>query len=432
LCWRCHGNDNDNEDNPATPAAAADWAMYGADQTRSGHNGGATRLGVDTAGAIVPRWQADIGMGVLPPSGTPAVAAGRVFVGSSVADGNNFFAFDATTGRPLWSANIGHSGANADGISIGASPAVSGSVVVAGGGDQAYYGLRAETGEVIWRNFMDVGASGFPWCSPLVAAGRAYVGMASEFDNPSVRGEVRALDLATGGVLARQFFVPEGLGGAGVWNSPALSPDGRTLVVVTGEDFAGYDGPYNRAIVSLDSVTLEIGQVNKQGVPNNDEDWGTTPVVFHDRTGRVLVGAHHKNNVFYAYALEGIAAGPIWQRDTGLTAGCMSAYDPNVGDGGTLFIAGRSGLVLAVDPATGADRWAPVTVQTGHGNLAVANGLLFFPSAGGEVFVLESATGRILRQLTPTNGGPTYSGVALAGDLIYWLSGSTLQAWGIP
>jgi outer membrane protein assembly factor BamB len=416
---------------PAAPGPS-EWPTYGGEPGRSGFNAAEKQLDVSAVEALAPRWQVDIGMGGQPPSGTPSIAGGRVFVGSSVPDGDNFFALDARSGQRLWSVSVGHSDVSAAGIGIGATPAVSGSIVVAGGGDQAYYGLRADTGEVLWRHAMDDGPSGFAWCSPLVASGRAYVGMSSEFDNPSVRGEVRALDLATGTVLARQAFVPEGMGGAGVWNSPALSPDGRTLLVVSGEDFGGYDGPYNRAFLALDPVTLAIRQSDKQGVPDEDQDWGTTPVVFHDLSSRVLVGAVHKNGVFYAYALDGIEAGPVWQRATGVAAGFMPAYNPILGGGGTLFIGGGNGQVYAVDPASGADRWGPLTLETMHGNMALANGLLFAPAATGKVFVVESATGRVLRVLTPANAGPSYSGVAVAGGMVYWLSGSTLNAWGVP
>jgi outer membrane protein assembly factor BamB len=416
----------------AVPSAPADWTMYGGDPTRSNHNAGATRLAVSSVEALAPLWQADVGLGRLPPSGTPAIASGRVFVGSSVGTGDNFFAIDAASGRRLWSANIGHGSTNAGGIGIGAGPAVAGSVVVAGGGDQAYYGLEAGTGRLLWRNAMDAGESAFPWCSPLVAAGRAYVGIASEFDNPSVRGELRALDLATGAVLGRRYFVPEGIGGAGIWNSPALSADGRTLLVATGEDNEHYDGPLTRALVALDPLTLAVLQADRQGVPKADQDWASTPIVFHDGSGRALVGASHKNGVFYAYVLDAISSGPLWQRGTGVSIGFMPAYDPDVGDGGTLFISGDKGRIFAVDPATGADRWAPVTLETAYANMALANGLLFVASAAGKVFVVEAASGRILRQLTPANAGRSFSGIAVAGDAIYWLSGATLNAWSVP
>jgi len=367
-------------------------------------------------------------MGPLPASSAPSVAGGRVYVGSSVESGRNFLALDASTGRLLWSTDVGHG--SRDGVGIGATPAVSGSVVVAGGGDAAYYGLDAATGAVLWRHALDAGPSSFAWSSPLILNGRAYVGVASEFSNPPVRGEVRALDLATGTLVGRMSFVPEGLRGAGIWNSPAASADGRTLFVATGEDFGGYDGPFTRALVALEPGSLVALQVNKQGTAGLDQDWATTPVVFRDAQGRALVGANHKNGFFYAYVQDAVAAGPLWSRFVGVSPGMMPAYDPNRGAGGTLFIAGDNGVLFGVDPATGQDRWPALAIGFMHGNLALANGLGFAASAG-RVFVVDVASGRVLRVLTPAATGPAYTGAVVANGLVYWLAGPVLNAWGV-
>jgi outer membrane protein assembly factor BamB len=325
---------------------------------------------------------------------------------------------------------VGHHPPSDFDVGLGATAGVSGSVVVVGGGDAAYYGLDVATGAILWRHEMSVGPSGFTWCSPLIANGRVYIGMSSAGDNPSVRGELRILDLTTGALLANQYLVPEGERGAGLWNSPALSPDGRLLAVATGEDFGGYDGLYNRAIVTLDPATLEILQANKQGATDQDLDWGTTPVFFKDRGGRTLLGANHKNGVFYAYAADSVVAGPIWQRSMGVSIGMMPAYDPSRRAGGTLFFVGDNGQLFGVDPATGADRWPPVAVGFMFGNMALANGLIFV-SSGGSVVILDADAGTVLRTLTPTDSGPSYSGVVVAGGFVYWLAGPKLNAWSL-
>ncbi len=409
----------------------SEWPMYGQNPARTSLNQGETAIVAATVARLVPRWQAFIGQGRLPPSGSPAVAGGRVFVGSSVTEGDNFFAFDAASGRALWTADVGHWPIPDDTVGIGAGPAIAGSVVVAGGGDAAYYGLDAASGALLWRHDLDAGPGGFAWASPLVATGRAYVGVASEGGNPPVAGEVRALDLATGTLLARRRLVPEGEHGASVWNSPALSPDGRSLVVTTGEDVRGYDGSYNRAVVALDPLALEIQQADKQATPGLDLDFGTSPVIFRDTRGRTLVGANQKNGTFFTYVLADLAAGPLWQRALGISVGTMPAYDPALGGGGTLFVAGDNGQLFALDPATGADRYAPLALGFTHANMAIANGLVFV-STGGRVLVLDGANGRLLRTLDPANAGASFSGVVVAGGLVYWLSGPYLNAWGLP
>jgi len=246
-----------------------------------------------------------------------------------------------------------------------------------------------------------------------------------------VRGEVRAVDLASGALQANVYFAPAGVAGAGIWQSPALTPDGGTLVVATGEDFRGANGPYTRAMVTLDPGSLQIRQADQEGATNSDLDFGTTPVIFHDSTGRVLTGANHKNGVFYAYALDKVGSGPVWSRSTGTSVGMMPAYDPTFGAGGTLFIAANS-KIYAVDPATGKDRWTPVSVGTMHGNMAIANGLIFANTGSGGVQILDEATGSQLRTLTPANAGSANSGVVVSNGVVYWLSGSEVNAWGLP
>jgi len=415
---------------PTSATARGDWPMYGRNVSRTGYDPDETAISTASVARLTPRWQVEIGMGSYPPSGAPTVAGGRVFVGSSRPDGDNFFAFDAATGQALWSADVGHHDPYDFDVGLGATPAVAGSVVVAGGGDSAYYGLDTATGTILWRHAMDGGPSGFTWCSPLIANGRAYIGMSSQGDNPSVRGEVRALDVTTGAQLANQYFVPEGLRGAGVWNSPSLSLDAKMLAVATGEDFNGYDGPYNRAMLILDPTTLAIQQADKQGATDEDLDWGTTPVFFRDRQGRTLVGANHKNGVFYAYVADQVSAGPLWQRALGVGIGMMPAFDPTR-SGGTLYIVGDNGQIFAVDPATGTDRWPPVAVGFMYGNMALAGGLIVV-SSGGSVVMLDAATGAPVRVLTPVAPGPSFSGPAVAGGFVYWLSGSKLNAWSLP
>ena len=417
-------------DSPAVPqAAAGDWPMYGRDPGNTSYNPDETTISAANVQDLVERWRSpDLGSNGAPSAGAPVVANGKVFVTSSRPSGDNFFALDAVTGAQLWSANIGYKESCIN-VGIGATPAVSGTVVVAGGGDAAYYALDADTGAQLWRVPMEAGPSAFAWVSPLFAHGRVYVGVASSCDDPSVPGEVLALGM-DGSLLASRRFVPEGQAGAGIWNSPALSPDGGTLVVATGEDFAGYDGPYNRAIVSLDPFTLDVLQANKQGKPDVDGDFGSSPLFFHDSSGRTLVGASHKNGTFYAYEPGSISDGPTWSRDVGAKIGMLPAYDPSFGDGGTLFIVGSGRQLYAVDPATGEDRWPSVTGD-GFGNVAIANGLIYL-NDHGTLMILDEMSGRLLRTITSEDGVASFTGPVVSHGLVYWLAGSRLHVWGLP
>ena len=412
------------------PAGSRDWPMYGHDAGRTNYNAGEKSITPANVAQLRPRFHAVVGMGDIPSSSGPVMADGRVCAGSSVPQGNNYFCFDATTGAPLWSANVGHPTLVRGNVGIGATAAISNGVLAVGGGDAAYYALAADTGRILWRHPLAVGPDGFAWASPLIANGLVYVGVSSAY--VALRGEVRALDFDTGAVRAQRYFVPLGQRGADIWNSPALSADGARLVVATGNDFGGFNGPLTRAIVALDPMTLAVLDVHREAASDQDLDFGTTPVVFHDAQGRALVGANEKNGTFFAYEVGSIGPGAIWSRPTGIGVGAMPAYDPDVGPGGTLFIVGDTGLLFAVDPATGADRWPPVAVGFSNGNIALANGLVFMGAGSGTVAILDAATGALLRILAPDTPGPTFSGVIVANGMVYAMAGPNLNAWGLP
>ncbi len=346
-------------------------------------------------------------------------------MGSSVKMGSNYFCLDAGTGAVVWSADIGHQSFQGN-VGIGSTAAVVDGVVYVGGGDSAYYALDARTGAILWRHPMNVAADDFAWSSPLVAGGVVYVGMSAQYK--SVRSELRALDAATGAVTARQFLVPEGKVGGDLWNSPALAPDGHVVVAVSGNDF-GFDGPYTRAVIAFDPTTLAFLSSHQEAVKDQDLDFGTTPVVFHDASGRTLVGANQKNGFFYAYDLSGLERGHVWERATGANVGTMPAYDEDVGSGGTLFIVGDNGLLFGVDPATGADRWPPVAVGFSNGNVAVANGLVYTGGGTGFVQVVAADSGTILTVLAPQEPARTFSGAVVSGGVVYSVAGPYLNAW---
>ena len=108
---------------------------------------------------------------------SPAVAGGRVFVGSR--DGF-LYALEAATGRRLWRVDHQMSWINT-------SPAVDEGVVYAGSSDAHFLqALDAGTGRQLWRLDTD----GAVWSSPAVAGGLVYVGDGS--------GTLYAADRRTG------------------------------------------------------------------------------------------------------------------------------------------------------------------------------------------------------------------------------------------
>jgi outer membrane protein assembly factor BamB len=422
---------------PANPPAVlsdpADWPMYGHDYQRTNYNPAETLLSPSNVSQMVERWSAAIGTNGDDPSSAPSVSNGVVYVGSSNGTGDNFYAFNSTNGTPIWHENIGYR-SSCFNVGLGSTPAISGTQVVMGAdntqNNPAYYGFNTANGATLWTNPMGVGTSGFPWESPLLYNGRAYVGMSSRCDNPSVRGELRAVDMTNGNTVNSAFFVGPGERGGGIWNSPALTPDGSIIAVGTGEDYQCSNCSLTRSMVTMDSNTLAILQHYQEPVPNQDDDFGTSAIIFHDSQGRTLVAAGHKNDNFYAYDVANVNNGPIWTKNTGTRVGMMPAYDPSFGSGGTLFIAGSSSL-YAVDPATGNNRWSPVSLGNVYGNMAIANGMVFTVENGNLDVRLES-NGSIITTLQTNHPGGENTGPTVSNGFVYWLSGSYVNAWSLP
>lgn len=418
----------------SAPAASGDWPMYGHDYQRTNFNPDESLLNAGNVTDIGQRWQFNVGSNGTATSAAPSVSNGVVYVGSSAASpANNFFAFNAITGSSVFSEPIGYR-SSCFNVGIGSTPAISGTQVVIGAdtasSNPSYFGFNTSNGSQAWVNPMGVGASGFPWESPFLFNGRAYVGISSRCDNPSVRGELRAVDMTNGSTVGSAFFVDPGERGGGIWNSPALSVDGTIIAVGTGEDYSCAVCSLTRSLVTVDANSLAILQHFQEPSPNQDLDFGTTPVIFHDSLNRNLVAAGHKNGTFYAYDLSNVNGGPIWTRGGGTSVGLMPAYDPTFGNGGTLFIV--NGSITAVDPMNGSVRWGPVSIGTSHGNIAIANGLIFVNVGSGGLQIRSESNGSLLRTLTPTGAGSANSGVAVSNGFIYWLSGSYINAWSLP
>jgi hypothetical protein len=63
--------------------------------------------------------------------------------------------------------------------------------------------------------------------------------------------------------------------------------------------------------------------------------------------------------------------------------------------------------------------------------MAIANGLIYI-NAGQNLLVLDEATGKVLRTISPKNQGKGLSGPVISGGMVYWVSGAYINAWHVP
>jgi outer membrane protein assembly factor BamB len=136
------------------------------------------------------------------------------------------------------------------------------------------------------------------------------------------------------------------------------------------------------------------------------QNWAPWPSALHD--------ARHSG----ASVSAGPTAGVLrWQRhlEAAVTPG------PVVGPDGTIYVASNAGVLHALNPTSGADRWTYDSGQAGGGDLSVSplilpDGTVLWPTPGREIVALSSMGQVMWSQKTP--GNPT-SPASLDGRRVY-------------
>jgi polyvinyl alcohol dehydrogenase (cytochrome) len=411
-------------------AVAQDWPTYLHDNARSSASGD-TIINTGNVGTLKSKWNYQTGDWV---AASPAVVNNTVYVGSW--DGNEY-AIDGTTGQVKWQTALGLTHdpvCPPPNLGITSSATVSNGVVYVGGGDSFWYALSAANGAVLWKIFTgdntQAGAH-YNWASPLIVGNFAYIGIASNCDAPLVQGQLLKVDLTTHQQVAAASMVPNGQVGGGVWTSPTLDSATNTIFVTTGT-LNLYSQTLSQAVVSMDAGTLAIKdswQLPFEAAVS-DSDWGTTPTLTVDSSGRQLVSAMNKNGIVYTLLRSNLKAGPVWQRQIAIGGDCPPCGDGSIASGsfanGVLYVAGGSnvgpdgvghrGSVTAVDPGTGRVLWYHGTNEQIIGSIAYSNGLIFDPQ-GTVVEALDAATGNSL--WTYKINGATYAAPAIANGTVY-------------
>jgi outer membrane protein assembly factor BamB len=432
---------------PATPAAAAggDWPTYLGDAARSGSNSSETTLSTANAASMVLRWKFATGG---PIAASASVAAGVVYVGAW--DGYEY-ALDAATGAQKWKTNLGttsgRSGCNPAQAGISSAATVVGSTVYVGGGDANWYALDATTGAVLWSvGTGDNSPNGghYNWASPLVVGNFAYIGISSFCDNPLVQGQLLKVDLTTHAIVNTFNLVPNGQVGGGIWTSPAYDAATNTIFLTTGTR-ASATQTMSEALVSLDAGTFATRGVWQLPADQevSDSDWGDTPVLSTDSSGRALATAVNKNGYAYTFDRNNISPGPLWRSRVAVGGECPTCGDGSVSsgafDGSRLLLAGGNeeigasgypGAVQAFDPGTGTSAWRHGTSSPVVAAIATANGLVF-DGAGATFEVLDSATGG--RLYSYRTGATIYGSPSVSNGQVYVGSvDGGLYAFGLP
>jgi outer membrane protein assembly factor BamB len=422
----------------------AGWAAYLNGPAHSSYGAAETVIRPGNAASLVRRWH--FAPGRLYRS-SPTVAGGAVFIGS---ESGYFYKLSAATGAVQHQVFLGYQRAKTcpgrgfiGTATVAADPVTHQGTVYIGAPDGYLYALGAASLAVRWKSAIAVpsrrSSDYFVWSSPTVAHGKIYIGVASNCDNPLVRGGLIGYSQATGRRLAEFRTIPGHSVGGSIWSSAAVGPDGDVYVSTGNGPPAAPRLGYSETITKLGPARLRpLGAFHvPQAQVTFDGDFGGSPVIF----GR-YVGACDKNGIFYA--LRRATMTLAWEQRIGAPSGAASYSQCSgtpVWNGRHLFFGGPAvtiggttyrGSVQERDPADGRLVW-----QTGlpngvigspamDGGGVIAVGTYDSSSTPNATYLVSAATGRIIRRLVR---GTDFAQTVFAGGWLFTANSNGVSGW---
>lgn len=358
--------------------------------------------------------------------------------------------------------------------------------------------LDRRTGAVLWTSRPFVTDAGY-YTNGGVAVGRgvAVIGFSAPEGDDYGHGGFAVVDDRTGALLARTFTVPPSSwgtrrepreAGGGIWSTAAVDvadgyaylgagnpfskkTESRNTDAILKVDIARQRATFGRIVgaykgtidQSLDAVReatrptcdlapdspmqgfvesdpraqgLQMLLGNSMTCGQLDLDFGASPNLFTDATGRLVVGELQKSGTYHAVYADTMRR--AWLVALGQSChacnGSSTAYDPSTR---SLYADASPGTVLERVAGDGKGvRWAaPVGDGVHYQPVSVANGVVYTVDNGGFLSVYDAATGsELLRAATAVDGGPdnatlSSGGVTIARHTVLVEAGSYLVAY---
>ena len=414
------------------------------------------------------------------PTAPPAIASGRVFVGTDIGW---VYSLDAKTGCVYWGYETG----------ITVRPAISIGPVT-GQGNTKYgvyfgdakanvYALDAQNGKLLWKRKVDEFFLARITAAPKLYNGRLYVPVSSseewqsgnqDYECCTSRGSVVALNASAASRSGRptrwttrsprrrtptacSLYAPAG---GSVWNSPTVDPVRHAIYFGTGDTQTEPAQPLGDAIVAVD---MDSGKVlwSYQATPDDafmggcagpnkskacpekmgpDADIGNSPILatLHDGR-RVLIAGTKGGDVF---ALDPDNNGKLlWRVAANSGGGRGGIVWGGSADRENVYYGMGSGGMVALKMETGQRVWfSPVNapgVRTGtNAATTMIPGVVFVGGTDGKLHALSTADGSSLwefetnkpfdtvNKVTDAHGGAISSvGPVIVGGMMYIGSG---------
>ena len=306
-----------------------------------------------------------------------------------------------------------------------------------GGGGPYWYALDPATGNVLWKVYTgDNSQAGahYNWSSPLIVGNYAYIGIASNCDNPLVQGQLLQVAISgpqQGQIVNTYDFVPERAGRRRHMDHRRPTTRRPTRSSCPPERSTTTRRPSRRRSSRSNAATLQYESSWQLPFAASvlDSDWGTTPTLTTDAAGDQLLSVANKNGILYTFNRNNLAAGPVWQNQIAIGGDCPTCGDGTIASGifanGTLYYAGGSnvqnghgsdGSITAFNPGTGTVLWSRQTEGPILGSPAYVNGMIGLVE-GSTFEVLNAANGQLLYSYVLP--GPSYGAVSVARSQFY-------------
>lgn len=451
------------------PALSPAWSGWGLDLNNSR---AALDAGIDAGNVSRLRLKWVYGLpGEDQPRAQPAIADGRLFVGSKAGA---LYSLDAKTGCTYWT-YLPRNGIRSA-ISVGPVRLADGS---AGHGvffvdlRANVYAVNAQTGEELWMTRVESHPGVRGTGAVTLYDGHLYVPAAGVVEETSssgsnygcctFRGSISKVNANTGEVVWKTYMMDEpqprglsaegvqlyGPSGAGIWNAPTIDPARGVLYTATGNAYGDPAPATSDAVLALDLASGAIVWVNQltpgdafiggcdnvespncPEVLGPDYDFSASPLLTATAAGKPLLVIPQKSGMVYALdpdndgqlvweyrVSEGSRSGGFW----GMSVADGIAYAAGGG-----YSNADSGGLHGIDLATGKARWvAPpqdLLCQSGFGCRATQSaavtaipGAVFSGAADGGMRVYSAADGNVLWTFDSNPQFETVNGVPAAG-----------------
>jgi polyvinyl alcohol dehydrogenase (cytochrome) len=345
----------------------------------------------------------------------PTIVGGLVFVGGGDRE---VYALDAKSGCTRWA--FATEAVVRTAISFAPIPGTEQFAVFFGDVRANAYAVNALTGALIWKTKVEDHPAARITGAPTLYSGILYVpvssieevtGSPSAYQCCTFRGSVVALDIATGKQVWKGYTIPEaprptkpnamgtqlhGPSGAAVWSAPTIDVQRQALYVATGDNYSDPPSETSDAILAFelatgrmlwhrqatanDSYITSCFSADRTNCPESngpDHDFGQSPVLVNLRSGQRVLVVGQKSGV--VHALDPDQEGKIlWQTRVGKGGALGGIMWGSAADQDHVYVANSD-------------------VRFGPGNKTLD------PAAGGGLFALNLANGKIAMQVPPVS-----------------------------